>query len=159
VESRRLPCRGPGPLQRLPLGAQRARRDPRHARPARRPDPGAELVRAFARVAARSERRRLAEARGGAAAQDRDRPSGLRHGTDERRGAEQHPAPERCRPGGDGDLPAGAAAADRERPAAGRGAGPSARGAALYKDHCVACHGERGEGVPGRTRRSRAAGR
>ena len=25
----------------------------------------------------------------------------------------------------------------------------SARGAALYKDHCVACHGERGEGVPG----------
>ncbi len=26
---------------------------------------------------------------------------------------------------------------------------PSARGAALYKDHCVACHGERGEGVPG----------
>src|SRR6185295_15163213 len=25
---------------------------------------------------------------------------------------------------------------------------PSARGAALYKDHCVACHGERGEGVP-----------
>ena len=25
----------------------------------------------------------------------------------------------------------------------------SARGAALYQDHCVACHGERGEGVPG----------
>jgi len=25
----------------------------------------------------------------------------------------------------------------------------SARGAALYKDHCIACHGERGEGVPG----------
>ena len=65
VEPRRLPGRGPGPLQRLPLGAQRARRDPRHARPAGRPDPGAELVRAFADVAARSERRRLAEARGG----------------------------------------------------------------------------------------------
>ena len=73
MESRRLPGRGPGPLQRLPLGAQRARRDPRHARPARRPDPGAELVRAFAGVAARSERRRLAEARGRAAAQDRRR--------------------------------------------------------------------------------------
>jgi len=26
---------------------------------------------------------------------------------------------------------------------------PSARGAMLYKDHCVACHGDRGEGVPG----------
>ena len=25
----------------------------------------------------------------------------------------------------------------------------SARGATLYRDHCVACHGERGEGVPG----------
>jgi hypothetical protein len=55
-------------MQRLPLGAQRARRDPRHARPAGRPDPGAELVRAVARVAARGERRRLAEAGGGPAA-------------------------------------------------------------------------------------------
>jgi mono/diheme cytochrome c family protein len=26
---------------------------------------------------------------------------------------------------------------------------PSERGAALYHDHCVACHGEQGEGVPG----------
>ena len=26
---------------------------------------------------------------------------------------------------------------------------PNERGAALYGDHCVACHGERGEGVPG----------
>ena len=26
---------------------------------------------------------------------------------------------------------------------------PSERGVALYGDHCVACHGERGEGVPG----------
>ena len=33
-------------------------------------------------------------------------------------------------------------------PAATETARPSARGAALYKDHCVACHGERGEGVP-----------
>ena len=129
MEPRRLPGRGPGPLQRLPLGAQRARRDPRHARPARRPDPGAELVRAFAGVAARSERRRLAEARGRAAAQDRDRAAGLRHGTDERGGAQQHPAPERCRPGGDGGLPAGAAAADRERPAHRRRYRPRARAA------------------------------
>ena len=28
-------------------------------------------------------------------------------------------------------------------------AAPSARGAALYGDHCASCHGERGEGVPG----------
>jgi len=33
-------------------------------------------------------------------------------------------------------------------PAPTETARPSARGAALYKDHCVACHGERGEGVP-----------
>jgi len=33
-------------------------------------------------------------------------------------------------------------------PAPAETARPSARGAALYKDHCVACHGERGEGVP-----------
>ncbi|MEP7302302.1 MAG: cytochrome c [Caldimonas sp.] len=26
---------------------------------------------------------------------------------------------------------------------------PGERGGALYRDHCVACHGERGEGVPG----------
>lgn len=26
---------------------------------------------------------------------------------------------------------------------------PGERGAALYRDHCLACHGERGEGVPG----------
>ena len=37
-------------------------------------------------------------------------------------------------------------AGELEEPAAARA--PSARGAALYKDHCVACHGERGEGVP-----------
>ena len=129
MESRRLPGRGAGPLQRLPLGAQRARRDPRHARPARRPDPGAELVRAVAGVAARGERRRLAEARGGAAAQDRHRAARLRHGADERGRAEQHPVPERRRPGGDGHLPAGAAAAGRDEPAAGRGGRPRARAA------------------------------
>jgi mono/diheme cytochrome c family protein len=52
------------------------------------------------------------------------------------------------RPGGDGDLPAGAAAA-RGRRAASAVPLASARGATLYQDHCVACHGERGEGVPG----------
>ena len=51
--------------------AQRPRRDAAARSTCRRPDPGAELVRAFARVAARGRRRRLAEARGRAPAQDR----------------------------------------------------------------------------------------
>jgi mono/diheme cytochrome c family protein len=40
-------------------------------------------------------------------------------------------------------------APDETEPAPAPAQQPSARGAALYKDHCVACHGERGEGVPG----------
>ncbi len=55
----------------------------------------------------------------------------------------------------DADLSAMAAylqalpAPDEPDPAPAAAQTPSARGATLYKDHCVACHGERGEGVPG----------
>ncbi|MCE9660531.1 MAG: cytochrome c [Burkholderiales bacterium] len=55
----------------------------------------------------------------------------------------------------DADLSAMAAylqalpAPDEPDPAPVAAQTPSARGASLYKDHCVDCHGERGEGVPG----------
>ena len=70
LEPRRLSRRRSRPLQRLPFGAQRARRHRRAARPAGRADPGAELVRAVARVAARGGSGRLAGRRGRAPAQD-----------------------------------------------------------------------------------------
>ena len=162
MEPRRLPGRGPRPLQRLPLA-----RATRSARPAarstcRRPDPGAELVRAFAGVAAEAGVADWPKHEVVAAAQDRRRAARLRAwGRWARWSLEQHPVPERRRPGGDGGLPAGAAAADRDAPRrpAQRRRPPSARGAALYEDHCVACHGERGEGVPAPIRRWPATGR
>ena len=109
MESRRLSGRGPRPLQRLSFGTQRARRHVRPARPARRPDPGAELVRALARFAARSGRRRLAARRGRAPAEGRRRQAGLRHGADERGRRQEHAIPERRRRRGDGGLSAIAA--------------------------------------------------
>ena len=54
----------------------------------------------------------------------------------------------------DADLSAMAAylqalpAPEEPEPAPAAARPPSARGADLYKEHCVACHGERGEGVP-----------
>jgi mono/diheme cytochrome c family protein len=61
VESRCVPGRRAGSLQRVPLHAQRARRDHRRRRLLRRPDPGAELVCTFADVEPRDRPRRLGD--------------------------------------------------------------------------------------------------
>ncbi len=71
VEPRRLPGRNARPLQRVPLAAQRVRRDRRPARPRGRADPDPELVRAVALRQPRSRRRRLAGERGRRVAEGR----------------------------------------------------------------------------------------
>ena len=93
MEPRGLPRARPGPLRRLPHGAQRAGRHERHDGPVGRPDPDAELVRALARFAARSRRGRLGDRAGGAAAANRRGAARRRAGPHGRGGAAKHAAP------------------------------------------------------------------
>ena len=96
-------------------GPQPVRRHQRHARPQRRPDPDAELVRAVARGRRRGRRRRLGGARHRRPARQRVSRRALGDRADGRRGLPQHAAPVGDRSRSDCRVPEGPAAGRRPR--------------------------------------------